>query len=209
MKRAIIFLLTSAVLTACVGNASLWGQYQTPTPVGGVAIVASPSPRPLPPPACSQPRVCVGTMTLINRSFLASRAGSVPDRRGRRAASASGPSSEPASQIAIAPRVAGLLEPTRAGSSPCRNPGLLDACGDLPHFGRVRNTSTVARPQRAACHRCWLRHDARHPTEVSANAGYRTKSQYSVAKAALLHCAPTANPFHRCANITAICTKTR
>ena len=34
MKRAIIFLLTASVLSSCVGNASLWGQYQTPTPIG-------------------------------------------------------------------------------------------------------------------------------------------------------------------------------
>jgi hypothetical protein len=93
---------------------------------------------------CSQPRVCVGTMTLINRSFFRF----LPVQRlagaGRRSTSANDPSSEPAPQIAIAPSAGGLLEPTRAGSYPCRNPGLLDACSDLPHFGYVRNTSTVA-----------------------------------------------------------------
>jgi len=35
VKRAIIFLVTATLLTACVGNVSLWGQYQTPTPIGG------------------------------------------------------------------------------------------------------------------------------------------------------------------------------
>jgi murein DD-endopeptidase MepM/ murein hydrolase activator NlpD len=35
VKRAIILLITTALLSSCVGNASLWGQYQTPTPPGG------------------------------------------------------------------------------------------------------------------------------------------------------------------------------
>lgn len=35
MKRAILFLITTTLLSACVGNASLWGQYHTPTPPGG------------------------------------------------------------------------------------------------------------------------------------------------------------------------------
>src|SRR6185503_6692911 len=40
VKRAIIFLVTATLLTACVGNVSLWGQYQTPTPIGGPVNVA-------------------------------------------------------------------------------------------------------------------------------------------------------------------------
>lgn len=47
MKRVIILLVTASMLTACVGNTSLWGQYQTPTPPGGIATTAvSPSPAP-------------------------------------------------------------------------------------------------------------------------------------------------------------------
>ena len=47
MKRAIIFLiLTSSILTSCVGDASLWGQYQTPTPVGGIPVISSPIAQP-------------------------------------------------------------------------------------------------------------------------------------------------------------------
>lgn len=42
VKRAIVFLITSTILTSCVGNVSLWGQYQTPTPVGGVPIFGTP-----------------------------------------------------------------------------------------------------------------------------------------------------------------------
>jgi len=43
VKRAIIYLvITSSILTSCVGNASLWGQYQTPTPVGGNPVLPLP-----------------------------------------------------------------------------------------------------------------------------------------------------------------------
>jgi LasA protease len=42
VKRAVIFLLTSSILTACVGNVSLWGQYQTPTPNGGIPTLGTP-----------------------------------------------------------------------------------------------------------------------------------------------------------------------
>ena len=49
MKRTIIFLIvSSSLLTACVGSASLWGQYATPTPLGGVPPTASPIPQILP-----------------------------------------------------------------------------------------------------------------------------------------------------------------
>lgn len=41
MKRAIILLVTASLLSACVGNASLWGQYQTPTPPGGIPTQVS------------------------------------------------------------------------------------------------------------------------------------------------------------------------
>ncbi len=45
MKRIIIFsLVISFLLTSCIGNASLWGQYQTPTPIGGVPATVSPQP---------------------------------------------------------------------------------------------------------------------------------------------------------------------
>jgi len=44
VKRAIYYLLLSSLLTACVGNASLWGQYQTPTPNGGIPDIVSPMP---------------------------------------------------------------------------------------------------------------------------------------------------------------------
>ena len=42
MKRAIVFLLTTCILTACVGNVSLWGEYQTPTPSSDFPTLASP-----------------------------------------------------------------------------------------------------------------------------------------------------------------------
>jgi hypothetical protein len=44
VKRVIIFLVTSSLLSACLGNTSLWGQYQTPTPAGGIPNeIASPA----------------------------------------------------------------------------------------------------------------------------------------------------------------------
>src|SRR5262249_22177175 len=49
VKRAIILFITSSLLlTSCIGNASLWGQYQTPTPVGGFSDPASPIPQKIP-----------------------------------------------------------------------------------------------------------------------------------------------------------------
>ena len=37
VKRiSVIFLLTTAILSSCGGNTSLWGQYLTPTPIGGI-----------------------------------------------------------------------------------------------------------------------------------------------------------------------------
>jgi LasA protease len=44
VKRAIYFLILSSLLTSCIGNASLWGQYQTPTPSGGIPDIVSPIP---------------------------------------------------------------------------------------------------------------------------------------------------------------------
>jgi murein DD-endopeptidase MepM/ murein hydrolase activator NlpD len=45
VKRVVIFLITASLLTACMGNTSLWGQYQTPTPQGGIPTeAASPAP---------------------------------------------------------------------------------------------------------------------------------------------------------------------
>ena len=45
MKRIFYLLVTaSTLLTSCIGNASLWGQYQTPTPVGWIPETPIPSP---------------------------------------------------------------------------------------------------------------------------------------------------------------------
>ncbi|HKJ38010.1 MAG TPA: M23 family metallopeptidase [Anaerolineales bacterium] len=45
MKRTLYLLVTASVLlTSCVGNTSLWGQYQTPTPVGWIPENATPIP---------------------------------------------------------------------------------------------------------------------------------------------------------------------
>ena len=45
MKRLISFLIAASfLLAACSGNASLWGQYATPTPLGGIPPTSSPAP---------------------------------------------------------------------------------------------------------------------------------------------------------------------
>ena len=45
MKRLIGFIIaTSFLLTSCAGNASLWGQYLTPTPPGGIRPSSTPVP---------------------------------------------------------------------------------------------------------------------------------------------------------------------
>lgn len=45
VKRIIIFVVAvSFLLTSCIGNASLWGQYQTPTPIGWIPDTPSPQP---------------------------------------------------------------------------------------------------------------------------------------------------------------------
>ena len=46
VKRVVILMLTASMLSACMGNTSLWGQYQTPTPQGGVPTIVTPSPAP-------------------------------------------------------------------------------------------------------------------------------------------------------------------
>jgi hypothetical protein len=75
------------------------------------------------------------------------------------------------------------------------------------YFRHIRNISTAAEHAAAVI-------DDVHPAHgngaaVSSPLSYRGKSQNSVAKEALLHSGPASNPFHRCANITAIRTKTR
>lgn len=43
MKRLIsVFITISFLLTACGGSASLWGQYATPTPLGGIPALSAP-----------------------------------------------------------------------------------------------------------------------------------------------------------------------
>ena len=45
MKRILgLFIAVSFIASSCVGNASLWGQYATPTPFGGVPPTSSPAP---------------------------------------------------------------------------------------------------------------------------------------------------------------------
>jgi murein DD-endopeptidase MepM/ murein hydrolase activator NlpD len=50
VKRATVsFILATFILSSCGGNtSSLWGQYQTPTPVGGSGVIQAPVFEPLP-----------------------------------------------------------------------------------------------------------------------------------------------------------------
>ncbi|PWB77452.1 MAG: hypothetical protein C3F07_02015, partial [Anaerolineales bacterium] len=48
MKRIVVSLIASSFLLAsCIGNASLWGQYLTPTPVGWIPDTSTPQPEPV------------------------------------------------------------------------------------------------------------------------------------------------------------------
>ena len=77
MKRSIIlFVLTSFITTSCGASASLWGQYQTPTPPGGIEPLSSSVPQSLPtstpsPIVTSTPDATITpTPTLINEAFV-------------------------------------------------------------------------------------------------------------------------------------------
>jgi len=48
VKRIVVSLIASSFLLAsCIGNASLWGQYLTPTPVGWIPDTSTPQPEPV------------------------------------------------------------------------------------------------------------------------------------------------------------------
>ncbi|HZM22974.1 MAG TPA: hypothetical protein VFC02_14595, partial [Anaerolineales bacterium] len=86
MKRAIILLIiSSSILASCAGNASLWGQYATPTPLGGVPPTASPIPQviptetPIPIDPLSFGITTTYTPTLMNDAFVTQIATSVID----------------------------------------------------------------------------------------------------------------------------------
>lgn len=67
MKRASIFLLiTTTILSSCGGNTtSLWGQYQTPTPIGGNPVLAMPVAEisPTETPVLAQPPLLIPSLT--------------------------------------------------------------------------------------------------------------------------------------------------
>ncbi len=55
MRRlSVLFIAVSFITASCVGNASLWGQYATPTPLGGSVPTSTPAPAVVPSdtPAC-------------------------------------------------------------------------------------------------------------------------------------------------------------
>jgi len=105
-------------------------------------------------------------MTLINRSFFPLHVPvQCPTGAGRRSASANDPSSEPAPQN---------RDGFECGRSVRTNQGWVVPMPTSWFAGRVPRSSTLwlcpqhlhGRPTvAAACHRCWLRHDARQTTE--------------------------------------------
>ena len=125
--------------------------------------------RPLPPPALQSAKsLRRHPMTLINRSFFrfTCRFSARPARAGARPRR-DDPASEPAPENRDGFEC-GRSVRTNHGSGRAHAEILvsLAACRDLPHFGYVRNTSTVSpTATRPACHRCWLSHDARQTTE--------------------------------------------
>ena len=86
VKRAIIFLITSCLLTSCIGNASLWGQYQTPTPNGGIPVTTPPMPDVYPTnifvqdlPTQTPPPEHTATPTSLMNMFVTQPASSTPE----------------------------------------------------------------------------------------------------------------------------------
>ncbi len=66
MKRLISFFITASFLLAsCVGNTSLWGQYVTPTPLGGIPTTPPPIPTATQPPPTSPFVTEVATQTTV------------------------------------------------------------------------------------------------------------------------------------------------
>jgi LasA protease len=43
-RLSVLFIAVSFITASCVGNASLWGQYATPTPPGGAPFTSTPAP---------------------------------------------------------------------------------------------------------------------------------------------------------------------
>ena len=56
MRRlSALFIAVSFITASCVGNASLWGQYLTPTPLGGAPATSTPMPVVVPSETPTQP----------------------------------------------------------------------------------------------------------------------------------------------------------
>ena len=82
-----LFIAVSFATTSCVGNASLWGQYATPTPLGGSAPTFSPDPAIFVPetPTAFGPLVVseaadliAPTSTITNEAFVTQEVTSLP-----------------------------------------------------------------------------------------------------------------------------------
>jgi LasA protease len=65
-RLSVLFIAVSLITASCVGNTTLWGQYATPTPLGGPALSSTPTPAVIPPDTSTlpDPFVVEGTTTL-------------------------------------------------------------------------------------------------------------------------------------------------
>ena len=86
VKRVLFPIIISAcLLVSCVGNASLWGQYTTPTPFGGIPPTLSPvptmmptdTPVPVDPMTFGITATSTPTPTLVNDAFVTQEVTSV------------------------------------------------------------------------------------------------------------------------------------
>ena len=87
MKRLTSFLIAASFLLAsCAGNASLWGQYLTPTPLGGDPPTASPAPVIIPtttptplPPAATETAPPVTPTATFGEAFVTEEVASLTE----------------------------------------------------------------------------------------------------------------------------------
>ncbi len=84
VKRILPLLVVTTLLAGCVGNVSLWGQYQTPTPVGGTVPLYEPTSTPDSPTifventVTTQP-IVTSTPTSLIAAFVTLPASSTPE----------------------------------------------------------------------------------------------------------------------------------
>ena len=82
MRRlSALFIAVSFITASCVGNASLWGQYATPTPRGGSVFTSTPAPAVVPSdtPTLPVPFVVEETVTSTPAPTFTAEASPTPE----------------------------------------------------------------------------------------------------------------------------------